>query len=124
MRWSTANCVVRFDRTAHCLASVQALFCTCSETRTCACQKVLKSQRLGIRVTAKRAVVAEWTAVSHPRCHACIVQQDTERNKSASLRRQSVIVTNADLLDSNGVILVDNGDGVICQQLMEGVPCI
>ena len=39
-------------------------------------------------------------------------EQTTQRSH---LRGQSVIVSKTDLLHSNGVILIDNGDGVICQ---------
>lgn len=37
---------------------------------------------------------------------------------------QCVIVTEANLLDSNGVVLIDNGNSVICQQLLKGAPGI
>ena len=40
------------------------------------------------------------------------------------LRGQSVIVPKTDLLHSNGVILIDNGNGVICQQLLKGIASI
>jgi len=36
------------------------------------------------------------------------------------LRGQSVIVSKADFLNSNGVILIDDGNGVVRQQLLEG----
>lgn len=37
------------------------------------------------------------------------------------LRRKSVIVTKPDLFNSNGVVLIDDGDCVIGQQLLEGI---
>lgn len=40
---------------------------------------------------------------------------------SRYLGGEGIIVTKADFFDSNGVILVDNGDSVISQQLLECV---
>lgn len=47
-----------------------------------------------------------------------------QTTQSFHLRGQSVVVPKTDLLHSNGVILIDNGNGVICQQLLEGITSI
>ncbi|KAA6423297.1 MAG: hypothetical protein FRX49_06749 [Trebouxia sp. A1-2] len=39
--------------------------------------------------------------------------------QGSHLRGQSVIVPKTDFLHSDGVILIDNGDGIVCQQLLE-----
>lgn len=41
-------------------------------------------------------------------------------NSMLYLSREGIIVTKANFLHRNGVILVDNGNGVICQQLLKG----
>ena len=51
----------------------------------------------------------------------CLSEQKTQ---SSDLRGQSVVVSKTDFLYSNGVILIDNGNGVICQQLLEGIASI
>lgn len=51
----------------------------------------------------------------------CLSEQKTQ---SSDLRGQSVVVSKTDFLYSNGVILIDNGNGVICQQLLKGIASI
>lgn len=57
-------------------------------------------------------------------CNANSINTSEQTTQRSHLRGQSVIVPKTDLLHSNGVILVDNGNGVICQQLLEGVTSI
>ncbi len=47
-----------------------------------------------------------------------------QTTQSFHLRGQSVIVPKADLLHSNGVILIDNGNRIIFQQLLESIASI
>ena len=47
-----------------------------------------------------------------------------QTTQSSHLRGQSIVVSKADLFHSNGVILIDNRNGVICQQLLKGIASI
>ena len=47
-----------------------------------------------------------------------------QTTQGSHLRGQSVIVPKTDFLHSDGVILIDNGDGIVCQQLLEGITSI
>lgn len=51
------------------------------------------------------------------------MQHDTvnETNCKQYLRGEVVVIAKADFLDSNGVILIDDGNCVICQKLLKSV---